>query len=166
MTTVHVSAADVMASLGCAQSTAYEHLRRAAVAHGRAPHQRGLLRVPLAVWETYWLQQNQPEGAWLPPRQGRPPVNLTDASSLRKSILDGTSTCEVCGWYCGGLSVLDAHHIVSRQAGGSNSVENLVVLCPNHHRLAHALWGTKRYSGPPSRIELVTKLREAEGAGT
>ncbi len=48
--TVFVSAADVMRALGCSKTVAYEHLRRAA---RRAPGTRGLLRVPVAVWEDY-----------------------------------------------------------------------------------------------------------------
>ena len=34
-------------------------------------------------------------------------------------------------------SVLDVHHLVAIRAGGDNGLENLVVLCANHHRLAH-----------------------------
>jgi len=45
-----VSAVEVRRSLGCSRSLAYEHLRRAA---GREPGARGLLRVPLDVWERY-----------------------------------------------------------------------------------------------------------------
>ena len=45
-----VCAADVVAQLGCARSTAYEHLRRAA---RRPPGSRGLLRVRASVWDRY-----------------------------------------------------------------------------------------------------------------
>lgn len=45
-----VTAADVMAQLGCSRSAAYEHLRAAA---RREQGARGLLRVRLSVWESY-----------------------------------------------------------------------------------------------------------------
>jgi hypothetical protein len=50
LVTVFVSAQEVRRALGCSRSLAYEHLRRAA---GREPGVRGLLRVPLDVWERY-----------------------------------------------------------------------------------------------------------------
>lgn len=48
--TVFVTADDVEGALGCARATAYDHLRRAA---RRCAGQRGMLRVPVAVWEAY-----------------------------------------------------------------------------------------------------------------
>jgi hypothetical protein len=42
--------------------------------------------------------------------------------------------CEVCGW---NETACDAHHLVPRERGGLNTVTNSIVLCPNHHRLAH-----------------------------
>jgi hypothetical protein len=53
--TVFVSVDDVVAALGCSRSTAYEHLRRAARREAGA---RGLLRVPVAVWEDYLRETN------------------------------------------------------------------------------------------------------------
>ena len=43
--------------------------------------------------------------------------------------------CEVCGW---SYSSCDVHHIVERNQGGKNTIENALVLCPNHHRTAHS----------------------------
>jgi 5-methylcytosine-specific restriction endonuclease McrA len=43
-------------------------------------------------------------------------------------------SCEICGW---STSPCDAHHIVERNKGGKNTIENSLVLCPNHHRTAH-----------------------------
>ncbi len=50
MITMWVSATDVRRALGCSRALAYEHLRRAS---RRPPGERGLLRVPLDVWERY-----------------------------------------------------------------------------------------------------------------
>jgi predicted HNH restriction endonuclease len=42
--------------------------------------------------------------------------------------------CEVCNWSRG---VCDVHHIVPVYKGGSELDSNLIILCPNCHRLAH-----------------------------
>lgn len=42
--------------------------------------------------------------------------------------------CKICGWKEGRC---DIHHIVERKDGGTNDITNLVLLCPNHHRLWH-----------------------------
>ncbi len=41
--------------------------------------------------------------------------------------------CEVCDY---SLSV-DIHHLIPRSEGGTNDMENISVLCPNHHREYH-----------------------------
>ena len=52
-----VDAEDVTRALGCSRSTAYEHLRRAA---RRQQGERGLLRVPVTVWERYAAERFVP----------------------------------------------------------------------------------------------------------
>ena len=42
--------------------------------------------------------------------------------------------CEVCGWKEGGR---DLHHIIPVKNGGTNKMDNLINVCPNHHRLIH-----------------------------
>jgi hypothetical protein len=42
--------------------------------------------------------------------------------------------CEKCGW-CEGRC--DVHHRNPKAAGGLHTIENAIVLCPNHHRLTH-----------------------------
>lgn len=41
--------------------------------------------------------------------------------------------CVVCGF---GF-VTDVHHILAKANGGEDDIENLITLCPNHHRMAH-----------------------------
>lgn len=55
---------------------------------------------------------------------------------IRKQALerDGDK-CKVCGWTLG----LEVHHLMPRSLGGTNDLENLVTLCPNHHTEIHAL---------------------------
>ena len=40
--------------------------------------------------------------------------------------------CMICGWD----TIVDVHHITPRRHGGTNDLDNLIVLCPNHHRMA------------------------------
>ncbi len=42
--------------------------------------------------------------------------------------------CQVCGW---DEARCDVHHIVEWSEGGTDEPDNLIVLCPNHHRLVH-----------------------------
>src|SRR5713101_231296 len=51
--TAFVRVKDVMRALGCSRSLAYELLRRAA---RRTPGTRGLLRVPVLIWERFVLE--------------------------------------------------------------------------------------------------------------
>lgn len=48
--------------------------------------------------------------------------------------------CSLCGW---NESSCDLHHIIPRHNGGSNECENLIVVCPNCHRVIHT---TNKYS--------------------
>ncbi len=48
--------------------------------------------------------------------------------------------CQLCGW--SGLeryqhAVCEAHHLHWLSRGGPDTLENLALLCPNHHRLVH-----------------------------
>jgi hypothetical protein len=40
--------------------------------------------------------------------------------------------CEICGW---DEDTVDSAHIIPVRDGGSHGVDNIVMLCPNHHRL-------------------------------
>lgn len=42
--------------------------------------------------------------------------------------------CRICGF---SLAV-HGHHIIPKKLGGTNDLDNIVTLCPNHHALAHA----------------------------
>jgi len=43
-----------------------------------------------------------------------------------------TKKCAICGWE---EAPTDLCHIVPQKEGGSDSLENLIFLCPNHHRM-------------------------------
>ena len=42
--------------------------------------------------------------------------------------------CEICGW---NESTTDLHHITPVSEGGINELNNLINVCPNHHRMIH-----------------------------
>lgn len=53
----------------------------------------------------------------------------TFRKAIRTKFLD---RCALCGW---DIAPNDVCHIVARKNGGKNVAENVVMLCPNHHRL-------------------------------
>jgi hypothetical protein len=65
---VFLDVQDVMASMKCARTTAYAHMRKAL---GRLPGARGHLRVPVYVWQRYVRMQFDPEAAAARPRFGQ-----------------------------------------------------------------------------------------------
>ncbi len=46
----------------------------------------------------------------------------------------GKNSCAICGWSEGRC---DIHHIIERKNGGTDDHNNLIIVCPNHHRLIH-----------------------------
>jgi predicted restriction endonuclease len=54
-------------------------------------------------------------------------------SAFRKMIRSRfIDRCAICGWV---EAPCDVAHIVARKNGGTDDLENIVMLCPNHHRL-------------------------------
>jgi hypothetical protein len=99
-------------------------------------------------------------------------VQWGSGSSIRKRSswkatrhkLSASGVCEVCGWEPPEKRLLHAHHVVPRCHGGGDEPENLLVVCPNHHALAHYV--SKRtyrvYAGPRTRAALLEKIRLVE----
>jgi hypothetical protein len=56
--------------------------------------------------------------------------------------------CEICGW---NETNRDLHHIIPVSQGGKTTLDNIVSLCPNHHRMAH--------KDMLSREELLTAIK-------
>jgi hypothetical protein len=77
---------------------------------------------------------------WAPNKGKRYTIKLPDHVFASRAAwaaavkLARGDACEICGW---NETVCDAHHLVPRKSGGLNTVKNSIVLCPNHHRLAH-----------------------------
>jgi len=67
---------------------------------------------------------------------------------LRRALEHRHPTCAVPG--CGATRGLHAHHIVHWEDGGPTELENLVLLCPYHHRLHHR--GIITITAPPDDL--------------
>ncbi|OBG11827.1 hypothetical protein A5765_16065 [Mycolicibacterium celeriflavum] len=75
-----------------------------------------------------WLERNgQPIGAGRTTRQ--------ISRRLRRALEHRDSTCVVPG--CAATRGLHAHHIRHWEDGGATELDNLVLVCPYHHRLHH-----------------------------
>lgn len=74
--------------------------------------------------------------------------------------------CEVCGWTLmpGDWRSLHCHHIVPVSCGGTDRVENLAILCPNHHTAAHRSGKRVKgmWHGPITKSELFRALNGFE----
>ncbi|MGW4101128.1 DUF222 domain-containing protein [Mycobacterium sp. NPDC004974] len=67
---------------------------------------------------------------------------------LRRALEHRDRCCAVPG--CGATRGLHAHHIVHWEDGGSTELDNLVLVCPYHHRLHHRRLIT--ITGPADRL--------------
>jgi 5-methylcytosine-specific restriction endonuclease McrA len=55
-------------------------------------------------------------------------------SGITKETFDQLDKrCLICGFD----KIVDIHHLVERSKGGSNELSNLIMLCPNHHKMLH-----------------------------
>jgi hypothetical protein len=87
--------------------------------------------------------------------------------------------CEACGWAPPAVrtpngrrdSMMELHHVLPSSYGGSRDPENLVLLCPNHHAVAHAAWPLQQdrpdrprlpWRGPADRAAILSELREID----
>lgn len=66
---------------------------------------------------------------------GRRPNNgiYTSPTSFRISIrIEFHDRCGLCGW---DEAPCDVAHIIPRKNGGADTLDNVTMLCPNHHRM-------------------------------
>lgn len=72
--------------------------------------------------------------------------NLKLINELKKGY---NHQCQICGsscWEDYGVSICEAHHIEKFSITQNNNPNNIIILCPNHHRLLHkmdACWNAK-----------------------
>jgi hypothetical protein len=93
-----------------------------------------------ATCEAWFERDGQPIGAGRNTRQ--------ISRRLRRALEHRHRCCAVPG--CGATRGLHAHHIVHWEDGGPTELDNLVLLCPYHHRLHHR--GGITITGPADRL--------------
>ena len=54
--------------------------------------------------------------------------------TVTKILQRSNKGCSICGW---NESTCDIHHVIPRSKGGNNDLTNLIVVCPNCHRVIH-----------------------------
>ncbi len=95
-----------------------------------------------ATCEVWFERHGRPIGA------GR--TTRTISRRLRRALEHRDKTCVVPG--CGATRGLHAHHLVHWENGGATELDNLVLLCPFHHRLHHR--GEITLTGPAHRLRV------------
>jgi 5-methylcytosine-specific restriction endonuclease McrA len=65
---------------------------------------------------------------------GKPRRGTDQGSGIRAAKKRDGFACRICGF----ADVVHGHHIIAKSLGGSNQLDNLITLCPNHHALAHS----------------------------
>jgi hypothetical protein len=81
---------------------------------------------------------------------------------LRRALEHRHPTCAVPG--CGATRGLHAHHIRHWEDGGPTELDNLVLLCPYHHRLHHR--GVITITGPPEDLSVTDSAGQALSPGS
>jgi hypothetical protein len=95
-----------------------------------------------ATCEVWFERHGQPMGAG---RSAR-----TVNRRLRRALERRDRCCAVPG--CGATRGLHAHHIVHWEDGGPTELDNMVLLCPYHHRLHHK--GGITITGPAHQLKV------------
>ncbi|WAY21430.1 HNH endonuclease [Mycolicibacterium fortuitum] len=98
-----------------------------------------------ATCEVWFERQGQPVGT------GR--ATRTISRRLRRALEHRDRCCVVPG--CGATRGLHAHHIVHWEDGGPTDLDNLVLVCPYHHRLHHR--GGITITGPAHQLIVTDK---------
>ncbi|MGP4058155.1 DUF222 domain-containing protein, partial [Mycobacterium sp. 4D054] len=95
-----------------------------------------------ATCEVWFERDGIPLGA------GR--TTRTISRRLRRALEYRHRSCAVPG--CGATRGLHAHHIEHWEDGGLTELDNLVLVCPHHHRLHHR--GVITITGPAERLRV------------
>lgn len=83
-----------------------------------------------------------PEGRHSPDRASRVSSDFRRNRAVRDYVLRAANgACEYCGvtgfLMASGERYLEAHHIIALAHDGADTVDNVIALCPGHHREAH-----------------------------
>jgi 5-methylcytosine-specific restriction protein A len=120
---------------------------------------RGLAAAPFI--DQFELE-NLPEGTAL--RKAAATSVFERSPLVRRYVLErAKGYCELCGAKgfetSAGSIYLESHHIQPLFDGGSDSIDNVIALCPNHHREAH--YGVDSESFKRSLLKCIEKLNKS-----
>ncbi|WP_333891935.1 HNH endonuclease signature motif containing protein [Mycolicibacterium gadium] len=107
-----------------------------------------------ATCEVWFERDGQPIGA------GR--TTRTISRRLRRALEYRHRTCAVPG--CHATRGLHAHHIQHWEDGGPTDLDNLVLVCPYHHRAHHR--GAITITGPAPNITVTDSTGQRLGSGS
>jgi hypothetical protein len=107
-----------------------------------------------ATYEVWFERDGQVIGAGRSTRQ--------ISRRLRRALEHRHPTCAVPG--CGATRGLHAHHIWHWEDGGPTELDNLVLVCPYHHRLHHR--GVITITGPAHRLTVTDSAGRALSPGS
>ncbi|HYZ68078.1 MAG TPA: HNH endonuclease signature motif containing protein [Mycobacterium sp.] len=107
-----------------------------------------------ATCEVWFERDGQPIGA------GRTTRGIS--RRLRRALEHRDRTCVVPG--CGATRGLHAHHLEHWEDGGQTELDNLVLLCPYHHRLHHR--GVITITGPADALVVTDSAGRRLSAGS
>lgn len=80
-----------------------------------------------------------------------------------KSIVDSLKEkyhyqCQICGFNFkmkNGNEYCEAHHLVPLSVGGSQNPKNVIIVCPNHHRMLHYAKDVSCYYNNSNELESI-----------
>ncbi|MDZ4270523.1 MAG: HNH endonuclease signature motif containing protein [Mycobacterium sp.] len=107
-----------------------------------------------ATFEVWFERDGQPLGA------GR--ATRTVNRRLRRALEHRHRSCAVPG--CGATRGLHAHHLRHWEDGGPTELDNLVLLCPYHHRAHHR--GVITITGPAHNLTVTDSTGRKLSAGS
>lgn len=66
------------------------------------------------------------------------PISIFDLSkrTISKILKRANKGCQICNW---NESTCDIHHIIPKKEGGTDDISNLIIVCPNCHRVLHTI---------------------------
>lgn len=88
------------------------------------------------------LAVGPPEGSEAPDRALQTGFNFKRDTKVRAYVIKrAKGCCEYCGKrgfeMANGQHYVEAHHIIALSQQGSDTTQNVIALCPDHHRQAH-----------------------------
>lgn len=98
-----------------------------------------------------------------PPATPKALRRMTACAPFKTARMGGG--CEACGWKPPEpltARALHVHHVIQVRDGGDDAETNLLLLCPNHHALAHA--ARRILSGLTTREAVIAALRRIDPA--